>query len=151
MIGDGPLRPALADLAQQLGLAERVHLLGQLDHERALAEMARCHLFVMPSVDEPFGVAYVEAMAAGLPVIAVEDEGGPRDIAAAGAGIVLVPRDDHRAVAEAIAAQLRDPVALAAHGAAARETVERHFTWERCGERTVTAYEHALARRAASS
>ena len=151
VIGDGPLRPELARLAEQLGLAERVHLLGQLDHQRALAELARCHLFVMPSVDEPFGVAYVEAMAAGLPVIALWDEGGPRDIAAAGAGIVLVPRDDHRELAAAIAAQLRDPVALAALGAAARETVEGHFTWARCGQRTVAAYAHALARRAASS
>jgi glycosyltransferase involved in cell wall biosynthesis len=64
---------------------------------------------------------------------------------------VLVPRDDHRALAAAIAAQLRDPVALAALGAAARETVEGHFTWARCGQRTVTAYAHALARRAANS
>ncbi len=151
VIGEGPLRPALERLAQDLGLAERVQFSGQLEHERALAEVARCHLFVMPSVDEPFGVAYVEAMAAGLPVIALADEGGPRDIAAAGGGITLVPRDDHRALATAIAAELRNPAELAAHGAAARETVERHFTWARCGQRTVSAYEHALARRAASS
>jgi len=148
VIGDGPERPALMSLARELGLAERVRLVGQLDHRRALAELARCHLLVMPSVDEPFGVAYVEAMAAGLPVIAVRDEGGPQDIAAAGRGIVLVPRDDHRALAEAIAAELRDPAALAAHGAAARETVKRQFTWALCGERTVAAYERAVAARA---
>jgi glycosyltransferase involved in cell wall biosynthesis len=144
VIGDGPGRAPLTQLARELGLAERVQLVGQLDHERALAELARCHLYVMPSVEEPFGVAYVEAMAAGLPVIATRGEGGPEDIAAAGPGIVLVPPDDHQALAEAIAADLDDPVRLAARGAAARDTVARHFTWARCGARTVAAYERAV-------
>lgn len=148
VIGDGPGREALLRLTAELGLSERVRLVGQLDHDRALIELARCQLFVMPSVDEPFGVAYVEAMAAGLPVIATRGEGGPEDIAAAGAGIVLVPADDHRALAEAIAAELRDPARLAALGAAARDTVARNLTWARCGERTVAAYERALAGRA---
>ncbi len=143
VIGDGPLRPELARLASELGVAERVEMTGQLDNERALAELARCHLFVMPSVNEPFGVAYVEAMAAGLPAIGVRGEGGPEDIAAAGDGIVLVPRDDHRALASAITQALEDR----ALGAAARRTVSEHFTWAHCGERTVAAYERALATR----
>jgi glycosyltransferase involved in cell wall biosynthesis len=149
VIGDGPGRASLERLALRLGVAERLHMAGQLDHERALAELARCQLFVMPSVEEPFGVAYVEAMAAGLPAIAARGEGGPEDIAAAGAGIVLVPADDHRALADAIATELGDPARLAAQGAAARETVARNFTWARCGQLTVAAYERALAGRAA--
>jgi teichuronic acid biosynthesis glycosyltransferase TuaC len=144
VIGDGPGREPLTRLARDLGVAARVQLVGALDHERALAELARCHLYVMPSVEEPFGVAYVEAMAAGLPAIAARGQGGPEDIAAAGPGIVLVPADDHRAVAEAIAAELRDPARLAARGAAARDTVAQHFTWARCGVRTLAAYERAL-------
>jgi glycosyltransferase involved in cell wall biosynthesis len=148
VIGDGPGRSALERLARELGVAERLQMLGQLDHARALAELARCQLFVMPSVEEPFGVAYVEAMAAGLPAIAARGEGGPEDIAAAGAGIVLVPADDHRALADAIATELRDPARLVADGAAARETVARNFTWARCGQRTVAAYQRALAGRA---
>jgi teichuronic acid biosynthesis glycosyltransferase TuaC len=147
VIGDGPLRPELTRLARELGVADRVMMTGQLDNDRAVAEVARCHLFVMPSVDEPFGVAYVEAMAAGLPAIAVRGEGGPEDIAAAGDGIVLVARDDHRALAAAIADELRDP---AARGEAARRTVADHFTWAHCGERTVSAYERALRSHAAS-
>ena len=144
MIGDGALRPELIRLARELGVAERVELAGQLDNQRAVAEVARCHLFVMPSVNEPFGVAYVEAMAAGVPAIGVRGEGGPDDIAAAGDGIVLVPRDDHLALAAAITQQLRDPVALAAKGEAARNTVAHHFSWQHCGERTLAAYERAL-------
>jgi glycosyltransferase involved in cell wall biosynthesis len=95
-------------------------------------------------VREPFGVAYVEAMAAGLPAIATRGEGGPEDIAAAGPGLALVPPDDHRALAAAIEYELRAKSALAAHGAAARVTVSRHFTWEQCGRATVAAYERAV-------
>jgi glycosyltransferase involved in cell wall biosynthesis len=148
VIGDGPARPGLARLADDLGVSDRVQFTGQLDNQRALAELARCHLFVMPSVREPFGVAYVEAMAAGLPVIATRGEGGPEDIAAAGDGIVLVARDDHQALAAAIAHSLRDPAVLEARGAAARENVARHFTWAHCGRQTVAAYERAVAARA---
>jgi glycosyltransferase involved in cell wall biosynthesis len=144
VIGDGPLRPELVRLARELGVADRLEMAGQLDNERAVAEVARCHLFVMPGVNEPFGVAYVEAMAAGVPAIAVRGEGGPEDIAAAGDGIALVPRDDHLALAAAIIGELQDPAALAARGEAARRTVAAHFTWAKCGERTVAAYERAL-------
>ena len=52
----------------------------------------------MPGVEEPFGVAFVEAMAAGLPAIGSRGEGGPEDIAAAGPGMILVePGDAGRA------------------------------------------------------
>jgi teichuronic acid biosynthesis glycosyltransferase TuaC len=143
VIGDGPGRRPLERLAAELGLAERVRFRGQLEHARAMAEARRCHAFVMPGVEEPFGVAYVEAMAAGLPAIGAGGEGGPEDIAAAGEGMLLVPPDDHRALARALEELFaRGPEEL---GRAARETVERHFTWERCGRATVAAYEEALA------
>lgn len=142
VIGDGEERPRLERLVAELGLGDRVRFLGQLPHSLALAEMRRCHAFVMPSVEEPFGVAYVEAMAAGLPVIASAGEGGPEDIATAGGGILLVPPGDHEATASAILRALgpeREQL-----GRAARETVRANFTWRRCGERTVAAYRELL-------
>ncbi len=141
IVGEGEMRPALERLRDELGLRSSVRLLGQLEHRQALAEMWRAHVCVMPSVEEPFGVAYVEAMAGWLPAIACESEGGPRDIAAAGEGIVLVPSDDHLALAGAIERCLREHERL---GAAARETVRRCFTWDRCGRLTLAAYERAL-------
>jgi teichuronic acid biosynthesis glycosyltransferase TuaC len=142
VIGDGPGREPLERLAAELGLAGNVTFTGQLDHRRALDELRRCHLFAMPGVEEPFGVAFVEAMAAGLPAIGARGEGGPEDIAAAGDGMLLVPPDDHRALASTIAGVFeRGPEEL---GRAARATVERCFTWERCGRATVEAYEAAL-------
>ena len=144
IIGDGPGREPLARMAAGLGLNGSVRFAGQLPHEQALAETARCHLFVMPGVEEPFGVAFVEAMAAGLPAIGARGEGGPDDIAAAGPGLVLVPPDDHAALAGEIARLLGDPDGLAALGLEARATVARAFSWERCGAATVAAYERAL-------
>jgi glycosyltransferase involved in cell wall biosynthesis len=143
VIGDGPGRDPLERLAAELGLAGRVTFAGQLAHEQALSEAARCHLFVMPGVEEPFGVAFVEAMAAGLPAIGARGEGGPEDIAAAGGGMVLVPPDDHAALAGAIAGAFERGVD--ALGREARANVEANFTWKRCGRATVEAYEAALA------
>jgi glycosyltransferase involved in cell wall biosynthesis len=142
VIGDGPGRRPLERLAGELGLSERVRFLGQLEHAQALAEARRCHAFVMPGVEEPFGVAFVEAMAGGLPAIGARGEGGPEEIAAAGEGMLLVPPDDHRVLAVSLAELFeRGPERL---GEAARETVRRHFTWEQCGRATVAAYEEAL-------
>ena len=145
VIGDGPEREPLARLVTELGLDGRVELTGQLEHATALERARSCDVFVMPSVDEAFGVAYVEAMAAGLPAIGVRGEPGPEEIAAAGDGLRLVPPGDVDALAAEIERLAGDPAHRAALGAAARETVRRAFTWERCGARTVRAYADALA------
>ncbi len=145
VVGDGPRREALRELATALGVADRVDLLGQLPPEAAVAQARAGTLFVMPSVDEAFGVAYVEAMAGGVPAIGCRGEAGPEEIAAAGGGIALVEPGDPAVLAQRIDALLGDPEALRRCGAGARATVERSFTWERCGEQTVAAYEAALA------
>jgi glycosyltransferase involved in cell wall biosynthesis len=142
VIGDGPGREPLERLAARLGLDRNVRFAGQLEHERALAEARRCHAFVMPGVEEPFGVAYVEAMAGGLPAIGARGEGGPEDIAAAGGGMLLVPPDDHDALAAALAGLFERGTEAA--GREARETARLHFGWQRCGRATVEAYDTAL-------
>jgi len=144
LIGDGPEREPLVRLAAELGVANRVELLGQLPHPEALARARAGSLFVMPSVDEAFGVAYVEAMAAGLPAIAARGEPGPQEIATVGGGLRLVEPRAPEVLARAIDELLSDPAALRALGAEARATAERGFTWERCGRETVRAYEEAL-------
>jgi teichuronic acid biosynthesis glycosyltransferase TuaC len=138
IIGDGPERAALEQLAADLEVD--VEFAGQLEHADALTAARRCALFVMPSIDEAFGVAYVEAMAGGVPAIGSMAEPGPEDI---GDGLVLVPPGDIEALAATID-ELLDPRFLLEIGRQARATVEQHFTWERCGEATVLAYEDAL-------
>lgn len=140
VIGDGPERPALARLAAQLGVDDRIEWRGQLPHAEAMESAREADLFVMPSVDEAFGVAYVEAMASAMPVVAALGEPGPQEIAAVGEGIVLVPPGDVAALARALDALLTDPARRRTLGVAARRTVAESFTWERCGRQTLRAY-----------
>ena len=139
IVGDGPERAALERLADERGAEVVFH--GQLAPARALEVARRCGVFAMPSTDEAFGVAYVEAMAAGLPAIGSAGEPGPEEIARCGGGMTLVPTGDPDALRDAITRSLAERGAL---GAQARETVLRHFTWEECGRATVAAYEDAL-------
>ena len=144
VIGDGPERPALEALAASLGVGDRVEITGQLDPALALERARECTLFVMPSTEEAFGVAYVESMAAGVPAIGCRGEPGPEEIAAAGGGIELVRAGDVDGLMTAIDDLLGDPERRSALGARARATVAEHFTWERCGEETLDAYRRAL-------
>ncbi|HSD80471.1 MAG TPA: glycosyltransferase [Solirubrobacteraceae bacterium] len=145
VVGDGPEREPLQRLASDLGVAPRVEFAGQLPHDDALARAREGTLFVMPSVDEAFGVAYVEAMAAGVPAIAAAGEPGPEEIARAGDGIRFVAPADIESLAGELDALLGDEVERAQLARRARATVERAFTWERCGQETVRAYRDALA------
>ncbi len=145
IVGDGPERVALEGLATRLGVADRVEFCGQLDPEQALERVRACTLFAMPSTEEAFGVAYIEAMAGGVPAIGCRGEPGPEEIAAAGDGFVLVPPGDIERLTQRIDELLSDPQRLREAGIRARETVTANFTWARCGEQTVAAYEHACA------
>jgi glycosyltransferase involved in cell wall biosynthesis len=144
IIGDGPEREPLARLAAQLGVAARVELAGQLPHAQAMSRARAAHVFVMPSVDEAFGVVYVEAMAAGLPAIGARGEAGPQEIAGVGGGLRLVAPGDVEALAAEIEGLITDPQYAKDLGEAARETVLLAFTWEACGRATVAAYQDAL-------
>jgi teichuronic acid biosynthesis glycosyltransferase TuaC len=144
IVGDGPERVALEGLAARLEVRERVEFCGQLDPAAAIARARRCTLFAMPSTEEAFGVAYIEAMAGGLPAIGCRGEPGPEEIAAAGDGFMLVPPGDIERLTQRIDELLSDPQRLREAGRRARATVAAHFTWERCGEQTLAAYEHAL-------
>jgi glycosyltransferase involved in cell wall biosynthesis len=140
-IGDGPELPRLTRLARSLGIEERVTLAGQLPPAEAQRELARCHAMALPSEDEAFGVAYVEALARGVPAIGCAGEGGPEEIAALGGGMLLVPPRDPAALRVAIERAAGD----GALREQARRTAAEHFTWQACGRATVAAYRAALA------
>jgi glycosyltransferase involved in cell wall biosynthesis len=142
IVGDGPERIALEGLAARLGIAERVEFAGALPPADALRRARGGTLFVMPSTEEAFGVAYIEAMAAGVPAIGCRGEPGPEEIAAAGDGMVLVPPGDIERLTQRIDELLEDSHRLREAGDRARATVAENFTWERCGRQTVAAYEH---------
>ena len=100
---------------------------------------------MLPSVDEAFGVAYVEAMAGGVPAIGCRGEPGPEEIAAAGGGIRLVAPGDAEALAGEIDALLADPPALRASSArGARDRRGARSPGSAAARETVAAYEEAL-------
>jgi glycosyltransferase involved in cell wall biosynthesis len=144
VVGDGPERPALERQAAELGVRDRVEFRGELPHEQAVAAARAATVFVLPSVDEAFGVAYVEAMAGGVPAVGCEHEAGPEEISRLGPGMVLVPPADPERLARRLSALLTDERELRSAGEGARRTVLDHFTWERCGRDTVRRYGEAL-------
>jgi teichuronic acid biosynthesis glycosyltransferase TuaC len=144
IVGDGPERMALERLAARLDVADRVDFHGQLAPAEAIERARACTLFAMPSTEEAFGVAYVEAMAGGVPAIGCRGEPGPEEIATAGDGMVLVPPGDIERLTQRIDELLSDPQRLREARQRARETVLANFTWARCGEQTLAAYRSAL-------
>ncbi|TAL12089.1 MAG: glycosyltransferase family 1 protein [Nitrospirae bacterium] len=124
LIGDGPLMGALRQLAEELGVGRRVLFLGE--RQDVPECLAACDLFAFPSLNEGMGRALIEAMAAGLPVVAT-DVGGIPDIVVDGESGALVPPKDPAALADAILALLRDPERRRACGEAAKRRVDDRF------------------------
>jgi glycosyltransferase involved in cell wall biosynthesis len=139
--GDGPQRESLAALARELGVSNRVTLLGWVPDMRPL--LARWSLFANPSLEEGFGLAVVEAMAAGLPVVATP-VGGLSEVIIDGENALLARPGHPEELASAINRLLRDPALAGRLGARAREHVERHFSIAQQVEATDVLYQSLL-------
>jgi glycosyltransferase involved in cell wall biosynthesis len=139
MVGGGPDRPDLEALARSLGVGDRIRFTGPLPHEQAMEELARCHIHVMPSRIDGFGVAHVEAMAAGLPTIGGAGTGA-EDIAGASAGALLVRPGDSSVRVRTRDELLRDDARREQIGEDARRTVAERFSCEAGGKLTVDIY-----------
>lgn len=141
--GDGPERPAMRRLADELGVGDRVELPGQLSRTELRALYARSHAFVLPSERESFGIAALEARTAGLPVIAMLASGA-RDFIRQGVDGLLA-RDD---------AELSRHISRMAIDVPFREYVRHRnaavvppYDWHDVRELHLLFYELAMARR----
>jgi glycosyltransferase involved in cell wall biosynthesis len=139
MFGSGPEAAALARLAAELGLDGRVSRPGFVPAPEALARM---RVLVLPSYVENHPMAMLEAMAAGVPVVATAVYGVPE--IADDATAWLVPPGDPAALATAIARVLDDPAEAAARARAARERVARTFSADANLRATVALYRELL-------
>jgi len=92
LVGGGACESQLRELSMALGVTDRVRFAGVVIGTELAAEYARADLFVLPSLSEGFGVAVVEAMATGLPVVATRS-GGPDDIVDDASGLLVAPGD----------------------------------------------------------
>lgn len=133
IVGDGPEHRHLRLLAAELKLEEIVQFTGGL----ADAEMARCYrrssIFCLPSVQEGFGIVFLEAMAAGLPIVATTAAAIPEVVPQRRAGL-LTPPGDVAALAAALDELLSDPARAAQYGAFGQSHVEQ-YDWSRVAER----------------
>lgn len=137
-----------------VGAPERLRYIGPLDRDGVLEALAAAAVYVLPSVDEPFGVTILEALAAGRPAVISESCGLASFVEEHRCG-VIVPPDDVDALADAIGSLLRDPVAAARMGRSGRAAVRRHFDiggvvdrLEGCYERAAISVVRSSARRA---
>jgi glycosyltransferase involved in cell wall biosynthesis len=142
-LGEGSWRRELADRAERLGLAQRVHWTGQVAPD-AVAEILRgAHVAVFPSRRESFGVATLEASASGVAVVASRVGGLPEVVQEGETGL-LVPPEDAAALAEALATLIRDPARRQAMGDAGRRWVLDRYTWSQSLDSMIRVYTEVL-------
>ncbi|WP_306391134.1 glycosyltransferase family 4 protein [Telluria beijingensis] len=127
--------------AAELGIAGRVELPGWLDARARDAELARAWLFCLPSHVEGLPMAMLEAMAAGVPVVATRVGGIPEALADGLLGLLVPPRDAE-ALADAIGRLLADETLHARLACAARAAIERHYSAGVVCARLATLYAH---------
>ncbi len=142
-VGDGPTRLQLRDEAARLGLARRTEFLGnRLD----IAEiLAGSDIFALPTNWEGFPLSILEAMRAGLPVVASE-VGGVAEAVADGETGFLTPSGDVAAVRSKITALLTGPALRRRMGEAGRTRYERHFTFAAMIAKTLSVYRSVAAK-----
>lgn len=148
--GDATQRRAdLEALAARLGVGERVHFVGEQDDDALLACYAAAEIFALPSVErsEAFGIAQVEAQAAGLPVVCTELGTGTSYVTLHGRTGVVVPPDDVPALSRALQVLVANPALARAMGAAGRARATREFGLERMLDRVEAVYDEALHER----
>lgn len=149
IIGDGPLRSSLSRLVVDLGIAPNVRFLGALPHNRVQDELARAHVFALPSVtagdgsSEGLPISILEAMAVGIPVAATSHSGIPEAIRDEETGI-LVPERDVEALAVALQRLVEDSDLTRRLRQQARMRVEREFSIRLQSQKLECIYDQLL-------
>ncbi|HSB02794.1 MAG TPA: glycosyltransferase family 4 protein [Anaerolineales bacterium] len=141
LIGDGNAKQDLESLASELGVAERVTFTGSLPFEDVPCYLKAADVFTFASITETQGLVTIEAMAAGLPVVAV-DASGTRDIVEHGKQGFLV-ENDVDALAEGIKKLLSDPQQMKRFGNNALKKAKM-FDVNELGKQLVSVYEQAI-------
>ena len=148
IVGDGPLRAQLQQLADDLGVRPRVHFVGRVDQARLADQYASHGCLVLPSRTTPklveqFGRVLLEAMAAGCPVVASDSGNIPRVVGDAG---IIFPEDDTLSLARHLDALAVSPQKRAHLRECALARVRSEYEWSVQVDRQLAFYEAALSR-----
>ncbi|NJM07637.1 glycosyltransferase family 4 protein [Candidatus Gracilibacteria bacterium] len=138
IIGDGPEHQNLRQLAQDLGIAAQTRFLGGLpDDNDVLAWYHRCAVFCLPSVQEGFGIVFLEAMAAGLPIVSTSAAAIPEVVPDGEAGILVEPAAPI-ALADALTKLLTNAPLRARYSDFARNYVAQ-YDWQQVAQQFLRA------------
>jgi glycosyltransferase involved in cell wall biosynthesis len=139
---DGPVMQTI----RTLGLEPAVHFVSGVPDERIVELYAEAELAVVPSLYEGFSLPAVEAMAAGVPLVATTGGAIPEVVGDDGSTAALVPPADVHALVHTIGELLDDSTRRAAIGEAGRQRAVERYAWERTAQRTVDLYRELLER-----
>lgn len=145
IVGEGSQKEELVSLAQTLGVAHLVTFVGRVDNLDVPKELDKLDIYVALSRldSESFGVAIVEAGAAGRPVV-VSDAGGLPEVVLNGQTGIVVPRENPEAAAQAITRLILDRQLRIQMGEAGRQHVRDSYSWDSCVKTMVKLYEDVV-------
>jgi glycogen synthase len=143
IVGDGPDREALRELAGRLGVAEQIRFLGSLSRAMVAERYREADLFTLPSTAESFGNVFAEALASGLPIVASE-VGGIPDLVEHGKNGLLVPPGDPHSLAQAIHYLADDPQLRGEMSSRNRAKAEATLEWAQVTKRYLSIYEAVM-------
>lgn len=143
LVGDGPHEEKLLAMAERLEIADRIRFLGLRKDVDAL--LAESHIFVLTSMWEGFPLTVLEAMRAGLPVVASAVGGIPESVEEDRTGY-LVPRNGVEALRQCLAYLIDHPEERLRLGEGGRQRFEERFRFERMAEQTLAVYKELVAK-----
>jgi glycosyltransferase involved in cell wall biosynthesis len=143
IVGSGPDEAAIRATIAELNLGDRVQMMGRKPHAEVLQEMVWADCFTLVGWDEPFATVYLEAMAAGKPVICCSD-GGITDVLQDGVHGYTVPPKSVDATATAIARMLSNEAERIQMGHNAQRLIQQHLTWDAKAKELIQLMETAV-------
>lgn len=143
LVGNGPQSEELKQLTAKLGLESSVDFVGRVPHQEVPNELAKLDIYVALSRldSESFGVAIIEAGAAGRPVV-VSDAGGLPEVTLDGVTGLVVPRENPQAAADAIEKLVLNPQLRLQMGHAGKEHVSTTYSWDTCIANMIQVFEN---------
>lgn len=145
LVGGGDQTPDLKVLSHRLGVEDKVHFVGHVPHIQVPQELAKLDIYVALSRldSESFGVAIIEASAAGRPVI-VSDAGGLPEVTLDGETGFVVPRESPEAASSALEQLVMDAELRHRMGSAGQRHVAQQYSWSACVNTMCSVYQNTI-------
>ena len=145
IIGNGEMLESLKNLVKELHLDNYVQFLGQMKNNLALQYLQLAKIFVLPSYNEAFGVAYIEAMAYAIPIIACEGQ-GMSDVITHGVNGYLVKEKNSPEITTILKDLLSDENKRVVVGSMAQKLVLENYSWTKKVDEYIDVYNTVLKR-----